>query len=382
MKIQDSGEWLYKRDTKGKVRVWMAETGSDGTRWGWRTVAGLDDGKKVTSDWTFVEEKNIGRANATSLPEQARAELESEYTKKLDRGYFIHLAAVDTFDKFKPMLAHNFEDHKLDFKKNVYLSQPKLDGIRCVARADGLWTRQGKEIVSCPHIVSYLKVFFEKYPDAVLDGELYNHGLRDNFNKITSMVRKAKPTAEDIVESAQLVQYHIYDCIMPQNDDTLAYGEDPFFRDRYGFMIGQGFADPVHYVKTHHVHEQEHLDSLYGSYLEDGYEGQMVRLDAVYENKRSKYLLKRKEFITDEFRVVSMEEGQGNWAGYVKRFVVQMSNGTVFGAGVRGNQETLKALWESDKIPNWVTVRYFTPTPDGIPRFPVVVDWGYGQRED
>jgi DNA ligase-1 len=382
MQVYEISTQLFKRDTTGKVRVWWFETGTDGARWAWRANSGIQDGKIVTSEWKFVDEKNVGRANATTLETQASNEAHAEYNKKRDRGYFEKVTDVDTFEKFKPMLAHSFEDYILDYDQYVYVSQPKLDGIRCIARRDGLWSRAGKPIVAVPHIQQYLQVFFEKYPDAVLDGELYNHSLKDDFNKITSMVRKSKPSTEDIAESAQLVQYHIYDCVLPVNQDTVLYGSDPFFRDRHSWMWSQGFADPVHYVPTRTVYSAEQLDQLYGEYLEAGYEGQMVRLDAVYENKRSKYLLKRKEFITDEFRVVGVEEGKGNWSGYIKRFVLALPNGVEFGAGVRGNQEVLRKLFESDTKPDWATLRYFTPTPDGVPRFPVVVDWGYGLRED
>lgn len=383
MQVYEISTAIFKRDSSGGVRVWYYETGFDASgRWAWRANSGIYKGKIVTSEWKFVEQKNVGKANETSLEIQASNEAAAEMTKKRDRGYFDRIEDIDTFEKFKPMLAQSFDDHVLDFNRNTYLSQPKLDGIRCIARRDGLWTRQGKEIVAVPHIANYLKVFFDHYPDAVLDGELYNHELRDDFNKITSMVRKSKPTKEDIEESAKLVQYHVYDCIMPVTEDTLPYGENPFFRDRHGFMWSQGLSDPVHYVKTRHVMDKEHLDQLYGEYLESGYEGQMVRLDAIYENKRSKYLLKRKEFLTDEFEVVSVEEGQGNWSGYVKRFILRLPDGREFGAGVRGTQSVLKTLYEADTKPTWATLRYFTPTPDGIPRFPVVVDWGTGKRED
>ena len=77
-----------------------------------------------------------------------------------------------------------------------------------------------------------------------------------------------------------------------------------------------------------------------------------------------------------------MLEGKGNWSGYTKRFVLIMKNGTEFGSGVRGNQAQLKELWESGKNPTWATCRYFELTPDGVPRFPVVIDYGYGARED
>ena len=86
--------------------------------------------------------------------------------------------------------------------------------------------------------------------------------------------------------------------------------------------------------------------------------------------------------VVEEFDVVEMLEGKGNWSGYTKRFVLIMKNGTEFGSGVRGNQAQLKELWKSGKNPTWATCRYFELTPDGVPRFPVVIDYGYGERED
>jgi DNA ligase-1 len=276
------------------------------------------------------------------------------------------------------MLASDYTKLKkpIDFEENRVLCQPKLDGIRCIARADGLWTRAGKEIVSCPHIMEALTTYFDENPDDILDGELYNHELKADFNKITSLVRKTKPTKEDIEECAEKVQYHIYDGIIDE-----PYHE--FFSSRFFWIKDElrNAPDCIQTVKTCGVDSIEMLDELYGTYLTDGYEGQMVRYDAMYENKRSKYLMKRKEFITEEFPVVGVEEGKGNWSGHVKIFRVEYAPGKVCGAGVRGDQATLKKLFESD-VPDWCTLRYFEPTPDGVPRFPVVIDWGYGKRQD
>lgn len=386
MQIFEISTTLFKRDSKGNVRVWWYETGFDKNgNWGWRTNSGIKDGKTVTSGWTIVEEKNIGRANATTLEQQASAEAHAEWVKKRDRGYFDRIGDIDKFDKIKPMLATKYEDHKLDFEENLYYSQPKLDGIRCIARKDGLWTRAGKEIVAVPHINDQLSNFFEIYPDTVLDGELYNHDLRDDFNKITSVVRKTKPKQEDVEEAEQIAQYHVYDMIRMPSELKEQCGESPFFNDRYSWLkqFLPQVSDVVKIVPTAPIQTTEQLDELYGEYLKDGYEGQMVRLCAEYqENKRSKYLIKRKEFNTEEFVVVSVEEGNGNWAGYVKRFVLRLPDGREFGAGVRGNQQTLRDLFVSEQKPDWATVRFFTPTPDGIPRFPVVIDWGTGKRED
>lgn len=377
MKAQDTSPILFKRDTTGSVRQWYAETGTDGKEWAWRAISGLKDGKKVTSEWKLVEEKNVGRANATTKDEQASFEMMAEVQKKKNEGYFESLKEIDTFDKFQPMLASKHEDAKYNFEKNEYYCQPKLDGIRCIARADGLWTRAGKEIVATPHISEELTVFFGKYPNAVIDGELYNHDLKDNFNKITSLVRKTKPSQEDIQETSELVEYHVYDMgIMPDQSKSK-------FSDRWHFLWGQGFGNrKIKYVNTRKVHNLEEIDELYSQYLEKGYEGQMIRSNSLYENKRSKFLIKRKEFLDDEFKVIRIEEGVGNWAGYIKRFVLELPDGREFASNVRGTQQILKDLLESNQTPDWATCRYFTPTPDGIPRFPVVTDWGNGKRSD
>lgn len=374
MKIIAGTNSLFKRDSKGGIREWTAEVGEENGIVSWRTIAGLTDGKKVESGWKLVEQKNIGKSNETSLQQQAEQEMIAEFNKKLERGYFRSVKDIDKFDKIKPMLASKHEDAKYDFENKNYYTQPKLDGIRCIARANGLWTRAGKELVSVPHINNELKEFFEKYPDAILDGELYNHELRENFNKITSLVRKTKPSEADIEEAKGLVEYHVYDVI----------SHPGAFSKRMEWLTGQSWkANSVILVDTQQIFNETMMDNLYGEYLEDGFEGQMIRIDDVYQqNKRSKFLIKRKEFLTDEFKVIRVEEGKGNWAGHIKRFVLNTSEGQEFGAGVRGKQEVLSELFLNGPNPDWCTLRYFAPTPDGIPRFPVVIDWGVGKRND
>ncbi len=360
---------LYKRDTKGKVREWTVQYSLDETA-GVRAISGLVDGQKVTSEWNISEAKNIGRANATTSQSQAKSEAESLWAIKAEKEYFEDVTKIDSYEKFKPMLAHDYTKRPQD---SGY-SQPKLDGIRCVADANGLWTRSGKAITSCPHIWDAIEPFIKAHPGIVVDGELYNHELKADFNKITSLVRKVKSTEEDIKESASLVQYHVYDC----------YIKDAVFTERNARLkaLGAVSSGYLQYVDTQYCKDQDALDRLYSEYMEAGYEGQMVRNDTPYECKRSKNLLKRKEFITEEFTVIQMLEGQGNWSGHAKRFVLRDKDGKEFGSGVRGQQAQLKELWESKNAPNWATCRYFELTPDGVPRFPVIIDYGHGLRED
>lgn len=364
---------IFKRDSTGAIRVWSMRLKVEGDIGYHCTHTGKLDGKMVESGWARCEPKNVGKKNATTSVEQAEAEIAANYAKKLELAYFADVEDIDNERYTDPMLAQTYSARasKFDIADGVY-TQPKLDGIRCIARADGLFTRKGKPIVACPHIVESLADFFKRNPEAILDGELYNHVLKSDFNKIASIVRKAKPNAADTSRSQKYIQYHVYDWV-----------HENAFKDRVS-----GVKDAVSYIDSEHVlmvptvrvTTQDVLDSLYADWLEAGYEGQMVRLpDVHYEvGKRSNSLMKRKEFLSEEFKVAAIEEGNGNWAGAAKRFVLYHPDGRTFGAGVRGAKPVLEELLQKGRTPKWATLHYFTETPDGIPRFPVVVDWGFG----
>jgi DNA ligase-1 len=363
---------LYKRDSNGNIRELTIEYMGPIAP-GTRSISGIKGGKLVESGWKESYGKNFGKKNATTSFEQAHKEAVAIWNKKVEKEYFENPADIDTYDKFKPMLAHDYTKRPQAFG----FSQPKLDGIRCIARKDGLFTRAGKAITSCGHIEHDLIEFFKEYPDMILDGELYNHELKADFNKITSLVRKAKPSPEEAQECHESVEYHIYDMKDPDSElDVFSYRIQ--FLDKYL----NAHHNSLEVVSTAYCNNQEMLDAKYSEYTEQGYEGQMVRNDTPYENKRSKNLLKRKEFITDEFDVVSVLEGSGNWSGYAKHFELKLEDGRTFRSGVRGNQALLKDLLEQEVKPTWVTCRYFELTPDGVPRFPVVIDWGTGVRND
>jgi DNA ligase-1 len=368
---------LYKRDSKGKVRIWTMEVGyNNDNEAGIRTISGLVDGQKVTSAWNLTEAKNVGRSNATTAKTQAEFEAQAEWTKNVDKDYFVDVNAIDSYTAFKPMLAHDFTKTPV----TSGITQPKLDGIRMVVNTRGLYSRSNKEIVAVPHIAEALADFVKDHPTVTLDGELYNHELKDNFQKITSLVRKTVNLgADELAESKELVQYHIYDMFDSANPDMT-------FMQRYNWIqknvhLVNKKAVGIHLVASAICETTEEIDVMYGEYTTAGYEGQMVRQDTVYENKRSKGLLKRKEFITEEYEVVQVHEGQGNWAGYAKRLTLKMPNGTTFSSGIRGSQAKLKELLENPNI-DWATCRYFELSNDGVPRFPVTIDYGTGVRND
>jgi len=386
---------LYKVDTKGKLREWTMHI--DGNSF--YAVKGLVDGKKTQDKPTQTIAKNVGRANATTPEEQAQLEAQAKFQKKLDSGYALN--EIDAQEKkfYEPMLAHNFKDRKNELKYPVY-SQPKLDGIRCIVRKEGDTlvgrTRNGKEIECIPHILQSLNSFFLAHPNAILDGELYNHDLRDNFNKITSLVRKQKPVKSDkmtdnayakkvkeyqerLAEAEEAIQYHVYDVPYLHDSCTEKTPFDMRFTElKNSLNIGIVIQHNVTLVETTEVFNETDLDNLYGQYLDLGYEGQMVRKDEAYENKRSTTLLKRKEFIDSEYRVIDIDVGNGNRSGTAKHLVCYCDKTKqTFNSNIKGSFDYLKEIYDNrkDYIGQLATIKYFQLTPDGIPRFPYAISF-------
>lgn len=374
---------LYKRDTAGKVRVWRMEVGyNDEDEAAHRTVAGLEDGEKVTSVWKVVGGKNTGKTNSTNAREQAHAEVQAKNTKQEGRGYFTSLRNIDTFSMFKPMLAEKYEERGVQFGGVGVYAQPKLDGMRCLARPDGLWSRSFKEIVSVPHVWSALEKIRLNMPTVVLDGELYNHELKHDFEKLMSLCRKTKPTVDDLAESAEKVEYHVYDLYDTAQPDLLFVERQALLGALCEDLRKNEGTACIKLVPTMYVSAAPGLDKYNDFLLGEGYEGQMIRYDLPYENKRSKTLLKRKPWVDEEFKVVAMKEGTGNWSGAAKNFEIVLPNGETMTPAVKGSREVLAALLESGKTPDWAKVEFAGYTADGSLRFARVVDYGYGERND
>ena len=388
---------LYKRTTAGKIQEWTIEVEDNR----FRTISGQLDGKKITNNWTVCYPKNVGKANATTPEEQAQNEASAKHQKKVESGYRHSISNIDKKKFYSPMLAQDFKNKNRNKEVMVKIdeypvsaavfSQPKLDGIRCIAMREGLFTRTGKPITAVPHIHEALEPLFEKYPNAVLDGELYNHAYKDNFNKIIHLVRKQNLTEEHLAESKKMIQYHIYDAPVIGKDNPFrkggAYTEKDLFSDRTSVLDAQfanlgidgrslhGEPNPLVIVETTEIHGREQLDRCYEDYIEAGYEGQMIRLDGPYENKRSPKLLKRKEFIDEEYTILGVVEGEGNRTGTVGSMMFETKEGKQFQSSVKGTFEYVKSLLENknELINKEATIKYFNLTPDGVPRFPYVI---------
>lgn len=365
-------ETLYKVNSRGKTQIWEIVAEQLGNGYGIYTMTyGQAHGAKISSSVIISEGKNIGKANETSIWEQTVFEALSKWKKQLDKGYrearvFIGTQPFVTADtkKYLPMLAKSFKDagHKIEYPAYV---QPKLDGMRCVAFKEGsnitLLSRKGKDIKVLDHIKKALVPIFITNPDLILDGELFTRS--QNFQKLIGAIKR--DSANDDTAG---IEYWVYDHF--SNDDFSARNE----------FLDKALYDLCHpsivYVPTKLVQTEQDVISFHKYYVDNKYEGCMVRnARGGYQNdKRSDNLQKVKSFMDEEFEVVDAEENKGSQAGQCT-FICVNKDGKRFGVKPMGDATTRAKYWQNahNYYGKMLTVRFFEYSDDGIPRFPIGV---------
>ena len=267
----------------------------------------------------------------------------------------------------KPMLAHKYDKSRVDWSQPVYI-QPKLDGVRCLFTKHGAYSRTGKKFMNLAHIELALISFFKDQPDVVLDGELYNHKLKRDFEKIISLVRKQKPTADDRLDAQHLVQFHVYDYF-----DGVMYDSYDTRRDQ--LICSNIYDAQIKYVHADKVHSYEAARDFHAAYLSEGYEGSIIRLDGLYKHGRSYDLMKFKDFSDTEATIIGYEVGKGKRTGTLGKFIMLDDEGVEFGCppGRGYNYKDLANMLVNitDYIGKRATFTYFQRTQAGSYRHPL-----------
>lgn len=267
---------------------------------------------------------------------------------------------------FNVMLAHPVG--KKEFDKDSFI-QPKLDGVRCYITIHGAFSRNHKQFMNAQHITDELKPLFAKYPHIVLDGELYNHDYKDNFNKIISLVRKQSPSDAERNE-AKVIQFHNYDIFMPETSDNI-------FKHRNESIKNLHKEFKLQYCKTVETYNVQSLVTaqlMHDQFtLNQGYEGAILRNNKPYEQKRSYNLQKFKEFHDTEATITGWVEGQGKRTGTIGKFLARDADGNEFGMPVMDKMPVLEKMYD---IAEWyigktATFTYFQRTPSGSYRHPL-----------
>ncbi len=364
MKIVKSSEWLISENKAGGEKFWRLHIVKDGsdyytqTEWYQISKTGRET-KKQTSEPYFAEPTNVGRSNERNSQEQAEFEFDAVIKKQKDKGFRAKGERKNV--RPMPMLAHKFADHKKKIEFPVWV-QPKLNGMRMLFDGENGWSRGNKEVI--PEVIQHLKFDTMGY---VLDGELM---LPNNVLLQESMtaIKKYRP------ELSPKLLYHVYDIVEPD----LPYGARKEILD----SLLQNVPRNVVRVPTWEAFNESDVLVWHKSFTRDGFEGTMIRNpDMPYEiNKRSYSLLKLKDFVDAEYRIVNVIDGDGSDVG-LAIFELETDSGERFNCRPEGSQENRADLFKNRRelVGKYLTVRYQELSKDGIPIFPVGVsirEWG------
>lgn len=360
---------LYKKTSTGAIQEWSVCVFDNDSKGAIVSYYGQVGGKIQESIQWVNEGKNEGKKNETTPISQSIMDAESDWTRHLKKGYVQNIddakaGVVDDIIEggIFPILAHKFSEqgHKIKYPA---LAQPKLDGHRCTSQRKteiSLWSRTRKPIMSVPHInEDLMKVEIER-----LDGELYNHDYRNNFEDLSSFIRQETP-----IEGYEAVQFHIYDIpdskMTNKERNEILQSLKPLFE-----------GTPIHIVETLIVNDEDELMEAFEHFLSLGYEGAIVRnMDGLYVNKRSYDLQKIKEFDDAEFKIIGIKVGtKGSMAGKAV-FTCEIKDGDTFDAKMKGSMDELKKYADNPDlvIGKIVTVKFQGWTKYGKPRFPVAL---------
>lgn len=382
---------LYGKASTGKVKEWtikvVVKSGIPTTQ----IFNGYIDGKKALSERETTKGKNIGKKNETTPLQQALSEAEKKWLNKKEKeGYLETISTLESKSKemFYPMLAQKFDFETYQKKRKTIdfpcFIQPKLDGIRCVASFEpsgeiSLITRVGKQFNHLHHIRDAVKQSFGHLPNKdslYLDGELYTDKFP--FEEITGICRKEKLKPGDL-EKLNMIEYHIFDFYDRNNPEVTFFARSGLLNDQMG-------SNPIlKYVNTEKCKSIEEIKPKHDQYVQEGYEGIMLRnSNSPYHVKsRAVDLQKYKEFFDNEYRIIGFSEASGEDKGTIIwecEYTNSSGKKSTFSVRPRGSREKrAKYFAECNKDfskynGKQLTIRYQELSQDGCPRFPVGID--------
>jgi hypothetical protein len=374
---QKNSPKLYKKDSKGKMRVWyqkLSEVQSGTTTFA-ITYSGLLGGKLTERS------KPIENSKVKKSFERAVTLMDNTVVKKIRDGYCRSTEEAESAGVlFKPMKAHTYEPGKTVLPFGFWI-QTKINGVRAPynCETDVLHTKSGLKY-SIPAVQEELKRFTEILGYST-DGELYVPGL--TAPEITGCAKRMNDPRR-----AQF-EYHLYDCMMDEGFGKRWASIGTAWVD---FVSIYGIPKYIKLVTTEYLKDPSKLQDKMDHYVYLKYEGLMVRLDDVpYEyGKRTKNLLKWKEIMDGEYEITGityerrMGSVQEGGMKYLVEFHCKFSNGETFKAIPKWSVDRRHQFWmdNKDKKPEDLLptlepllVEYREVTVNGLPFHAVAIDF-------
>lgn len=344
---------LYAKNKNGAWKEWnicvhMANNDTPHIE----TQHGLLEGKKITETLVILKAKR----GYDTLWDQAVFTAQSKWNHKHNRENY-QTSMEENIAKTapnSPMLAKTFDNGK-HLHYPLYI-QPKIDGLRCLAHPNGLFSRTGCPFLGLDAIKNDLKTYFMKYDGYVVDGELYSDEMP--FEELSGYCRRQKE-----IPSGKKVVFHVFDVIPPT---------DIGFEDRLRFFPKE--TENIRLVLTQQIEKPDQIEENLRKFVKEGYEGIILRnREGVYRvGHRSWDLQKYKLFQEEEFEIVGFTEGTGREKGLVI-WECQTVEGKIFHVRPEGDHDTRRDMFQNANgyVGKKLTVVFQEYTKDKIPRFPV-----------
>ena len=181
------------------------------------------------------------------------------------------------------------------------------------------------------------------------------------------MVKKLRPESVN-------VQFHVYD--IPRGPgNTEQWKRRKNVLSKFNDTLNRAKnCKSIVVVESHTAYYEEDVYELQSEFLEDGYEGAIVReMDGEYKfGYRSNKLLKVKNFMDEEYLIAGFTTGVGKFEGSIV-WICETENGDTFKVVPQGTMEERQATYNTagEHIGELLKVKFFELTDDNIPRFPV-----------
>ena len=376
---------LYIKKSSGKTQEWeiFIEKNSETDVW-LHMKYGEINGKKIEKSSKITETK-AGR----NMYDEALKQAETKYNEKINKeGYTTNIDDVGDL-VVRPMLAYTYDPVKVNIKFPCYV-EPKYDGNRAIIYQRGgkveIESRSGTEIYYFDHIREEIKELMKGLPATFyLDGELFTHDL--TFNIINGLCNKkpstkvgkrpAKKEEKDELDKIYMlkIKYYVFDCFDTSNLSMTTTERKEFLKKIFN-------ANKFKYLILSQIEIANNAGEIklkHDEYTKRGFEGIILRtMNSVYDlKKRSTNLLKYKEFMDEEFKIVGFEpDVDGGVVWICETNVKPVSR---FNVRPRGDTEYRAELYQNGK--NYigalliVVFQEYTDDTHGIPRFPVGKDF-------
>ena len=261
------------------------------------------------------------------------------------------------------MLASQYEQKLVDKIQWPAMVQLKMDGMRFNAIVrDGqceFKSRNGKTIDLLGHLEKEF-IHMSNGIDTVFDGELIvkDAGLTLNRQTGNGILNKAsKGTISDT--EASMVYATIWDVIPYM---YFIDGHCPTsYKERFKkFQWGIDFPKKIELVPSVIVENIDEAQAKFKEYYDQGEEGIILKdMNAPWENKRSKALIKFKGELECDLKIVDVEDGTGKYEGMLGALVCESEDGIIkvkVGSGF--NDEDRKQIKKQDVLGKVVAVKY------------------------